>query len=222
MTYLLPQMNSNGLYEDHTDPLGLSLTDYLSKLTPSETHTNHTHSPYVYIMAELIRTHNLSMKDSLHIGTRSCLEYLENIKIKGVYLEEGTTGTYPCLVDDTGEFDLTRLSYQEIYGTYIARIPESTSSDALQYLYKLCCSYKHVYLCKPESDCAVTSTKYIVAMHYYRPPDVNNLRIPYYFRMKLEEINSVFGQTQIEHLRFMESKSKNGVWMLKPIKEKKI
>lgn len=217
--YLLPQTNSNGLYEDHTDPLGLSLNDYLSKLTPREDSTGHSSyipkSPYFFIMAELIRIHNLSVKDSLHIGSRSCLEYLEYIKTSGVHIDEGATGTYALVVDDTCQLDLKVLSYQEQYGTYISRMNESTSAEAIQFLYKLCTCYKHVYLCKPDADCSTTSTKYVVAVHYKHPPDLNNLRISYYFRMKLEEINSVFGQTQLEHLRFIEPKSKNMDWCLK-------
>ena len=217
--YLLPQTNSNGLYEDHTDPLGLSLTEYISKLAPREGSPGHSSyipkSPYFFIMAELIRMHNLSVKDSLHIGSRSCLEYLEYIKTSGVHIDEGATGTYALVVDDTCELDLKVLSYQEQYGTYISRMNESTSAEAIQFLYKLCCCYKQVYLCKPDADCSTTSTKYVVAVHYKNPPDLKNLRISYYFRMKLEEINSVFGQTQLEHLRFIETKSKNMDWCLK-------
>ena len=217
--YLLPHTNSNGLYEDHTDPLGLSLTDYLSKMAPRETSSGYSSyvpkSPYFFIMAELIRMHNLPVKDSLHIGTRSCLEYLEYIKTSGVHIDEGATGKYALLVDDTCELNLNVLSYQEQYGTYISRMNESTSAEAIQFLYKLCCCYKHVYLCKPDADCSTKSTKYVVAVHYKHPPDMNNLRISYYFRMKLEEINSVFGQSQLEHLRFMESKLKNMDWCLK-------
>ena len=217
--YLLPQTNSNGLYEDHTDPLGLSLTDYISKLAPREASSGYSSyvpkSPYFFIMAELIRMHNLPVKDSLHIGTRSCLEYLEYIKTSGVHIDEGASGKYALLVDDTCELNLNVLSHQEQYGTYISRMNESTSAEAIQFLYKLCCCYKHVYLCKPDADCSTKSTKYVVAVHYKQPPDMNNLRISYYFRMKLEEINSVFGQSQLEHLRFMEAKLKNMDWCLK-------
>jgi hypothetical protein len=217
--YLLPQTNSNGLYEDHTDPLGLSLTDYISKLAPREASSGYSSyvpkSPYFFIMAELIRMHNLPVKDSLHIGTRSCLEYLEYIKTSGVHIDEGASGKYALLVDDTCELNLNVLSHQEQYGTYISRMNESTSAEAIQFLYKLCCCYKHVYLCKPDADCSTKSTKYVVAVHYKQAPDMNNLRISYYFRMKLEEINSVFGQSQLEHLRFMEAKLKNMDWCLK-------
>ena len=210
--FLLPHTTSNGLYENHTDPLGFSLTDYLSKLPPHHSVSGHASyipkSPYFFIMAELIRMHNLSVKDSLHIGSRSCLEYLEYIKTSGVHIEDGATGTYSLIVDDTCELDLNVLSYQQQYGTYISRMNESTSAESIQFLYKLCCSYKQVYLCKPISDNEHTSTKYVVAIEYRKPPDVKNLMISYYFRTKLEEINSVFGQTQLEYLKFMDTKIK--------------
>ena len=213
--YLLPQTNSNGLYEDCTAPLGISLSEYLSKLTPSEESPECKNTPKstYLIMAELFRMHNLPVKDSLHLGSHNCLEYLKYIN--GEHTDDEPTNTYSLVVDDTGNLDLRVISYQGLYGTYISRINESTSSEAIQFLYKLCCSYKRVYLCKPDADCAKTSTKYVVAIHYKHPPDINNLRISYYFRMKLEEINSVFGQSQLEHLRFMESKPKIMDWGLK-------
>jgi hypothetical protein len=147
------------------------------------------------------------------------MEYLDYMKTSGVHIEEGASGTYSLVVDDTCELNLSVLSHQEIYGTYISRMNESTSAEAIQFLYKLCCCFKHVYLCKPSADCATTSTKYVVAMHYMHPPEMKNLKISYYFRMKLEEINSVLGQTQLDHLRFVESKPKNMDWCLK-VKEK--
>lgn len=218
--YLLPHTHSNGIYEDHTYPVGLSLTEYITKLTlPVTEQTYIPKSPYFFIMAELIRVHTISVKDSLHIGSRSCLEYLEYIKTSGVHIEDGATGTYSLIVDDTCDLNLKVLSYQETYGTYISRMSESTSAEAIQFLYKLCSSYKHVYLCKPSADSATTSTKYVVAIHYIHPPDLKNLSISYYFRMKLEEINSVMGQTQLEHLRFVETKVKN-IDRVIPVKEK--
>ena len=210
--YLLPHTHSNGIYEDHTYPVGISLTEYVSKLAPQTEHPSYIpKSPYFFIMAELIRFHSISVKDSLHIGSRSCLEYLEFIKTSGVHIEDGATGTYSLVVDDTCELNLSVLSYQETYGIYISRMTESTSAESIQFLYKLCACYKHVYLCKPTADSATTSTKYVVAMHYMHPPDMRNLSISYYFRMKLEEINSIMGQTQLEYLRFMETKQKKGM-----------
>ena len=205
--YLLPHTHSNGIYEDHTYPMGISLTEYISKLTPRVDQPSYIpKSPYFFIMAELFRVHAISVKDSLHIGSRSCLEYLEYIKTSGVHIEDGATGTYSLVVDDTCDLNLSVLSHQETYGTYISRMSESTSAEAIQFLYKLCTCYKHVYLCKPTSDNATTSTKYVVALHYLHPPDMKNLSISYYFRMKLEDINSIMGQTQLEYLRFMETK----------------
>ena len=210
--YILPHTHANGIYEDYTYPVGLSLTEYISKLTPQAEQTSYIpKSPYFFIMAELIRVHSISVKDSLHVGSRSCLEYLEYIKTSGVHIEDGATGTYSLVVDDTCDLNLSILSYQQIYGTYISRMTESTSAEAIQFLYKLCACYKHVYLCKPNADSATTSTKYVVALQYLQPPDMKNLSISYYFRMKLEEINSVMGQTQLEYLRFMETKQKKGV-----------
>jgi hypothetical protein len=89
-----------------------------------------------------------------------------------------------------------------LHGYYISKISTTSSSDAIQYLYKLASSYSKVYICKPEHDCPSSSTKYIVASEFLKLPEKGNLKIPYYFRMKLEDINSILGQIQLEHLRF--------------------
>ncbi len=220
MTYfLLPQTISNSLYELTTLPVSLSLIDYVSKMTLIEynpIHTSYTpKTPYFFIMAELLQLHKLSFTTSLHFGTQSCLEYLNYIGKKGIHIENGVTGTYSLIVND-GELDLSVLTYQEQHGCFISKMSDSTSSESIQYLYKLCSSYRHVYLCKPDSENQTSSVKYVIATDFLCNPDTKNVKIPYYFRMKLEDINSVFGQTQLEHLRFIEySKIKSIDWCLK-------
>jgi hypothetical protein len=217
--FLLPQTISNAVYEQYTLPMSLSLTDYVDKMTPIEYNPIHTsYTPktlHFFIMAELIQLHKVSFTSSLHFGSSSCLEYLNYIGKRGTHIDEGASGLYSLLVNDAA-LDLSILSYQEPHGCFISKMTNSTSAESIQYLYKLCSSYKHVYLCKPESENQTSSVKYVVAIDFLHLSDTQNLKIPYYFRMKLEDINSVFGQTQLEHLRFMEySKIKSIDWCLK-------
>jgi hypothetical protein len=118
-------------------------------------------------------------------------------------------------VDDTDNPNLRFLKHQRLHGTYIAKMTSSTSPESLQFLFKLCSSYKDVYLCKPDSECTTSSTKYVIASSFIQIPDVHNLKLPYYFRMKLDDINSVFGQTQLEHLRLDFPKLKSIEWCIK-------
>lgn len=220
MTYfLLPQTISNSLYESTTLPISLSLIEYVNTMNIVEyspIHTSYTPTtPYFFIMAELLQLHKLSFTNSLHFGTKSCLEYLEYIGKKGTHIENGASETYSLIVKDD-DLDLSVLSYQEKNGCFISKMNNSTCAESIQYLYKLCSSYKHVYLCKPDAENQTSSVKYVIAIDFLDTPDIKNVKIPYYFRMKLEDINSVFGQTQLEHLRFIEySKIKSIDWCLK-------
>lgn len=179
MTYfLLPKTQCNFLYEDHTSPVSNSLVSYISTF-PSPT----TLCPLnkLFIMSELIDLYNIEATPILHVG-------------------DNEKGKFPLIVNDM-DMNLFVLSQQQPNGTYISKIENSTSNESIQYLYKLCSCYKQVYLCKPNADCLKSSTKYVIALNFCKMPDLNNLKIPYYFRMKLSEINSIFGQTQLEYLR---------------------
>jgi len=222
MTYfLLPQTNSNKLYEEVTQPISISLTEYLNKMTPRVMNPIFSSyipkTPHFFIMAELIQLHKLTITNSLHIGSKSCMEYLEYIhNTNSFHINDPISGKFSFIVDDTMSMNLDILKYQELHGNYISKINCSTTPEAIQFLYKLCSSYKHVYICKPEADSPTTSTKYIIALKFLQLPDTNNLKLPYYFRMKLDDINSTFGQTQLEHLRFVDfSKLKSIEWCLK-------
>lgn len=217
--FLLPHTISNSVYEPFTLPMSLSLSDYVDKMKLIEynpIHTTYTpKTPHFFIMAELIQLHKIPFTTSLHFGSASCLEYLNYVGKKGTHIDDGASGSYSLLVNDDA-IDLTILSYQEPHGCFISKMENSTTAESIQYLFKLCSSYKHVYLCKPESENQTSSVKYVIAIDFLHLPDHQNLKIPYYFRMKLEDINSVFGQTQLEHLRFMEySKIKSVDWCLK-------
>jgi hypothetical protein len=176
MTYfLLPKTQSNFLYEERTLPVSHSLEFYISTF-PKTCHLNKL------IIPELLQLYNIEDSSILHVG-------------------ENDNGLKFMLLVNNSNMDLSVLSKQQQNGTYISRMENSTSAESIQYLYKLCSSYKQVYLCKPLTDCSRSSTKYVIAIHFCKMPDLNNLKIPYYFRMKLSEINSIFGQTQLEYLR---------------------
>jgi hypothetical protein len=175
MTYfLLPQTQSNHVYEEKTLPVTSSLEEYIATFPCDHTMVN-------LPLSELIQLYNIDGSSTFHVGT----------EVDGIF----------SLIVNVMHMDLSVLKRQQLNGTYIAKIDNSTSAESLQYLYKLCSSYKQVYLCKPNSDCLKSSVKYVVAIHFHKMPDLKNLVIPYYFRMKLSEINSIFGQTQLEYLR---------------------
>jgi len=178
--FLLPRTLSNSVLEECTEPI-TTLDEYVKSFE---------HSQY----------YSISLNDLLP---------LYSIK-EGRTLVSGEIpdGLYNIILDTTESLSLDILKHQEINGVYISKI-SNTSPSSIQYLYKLASSYKKVYLCKPDHDCPTSSTKYIIAIHYLHSPEEGNLKIPYYFRMKLEDIHSILGQIQLEHLRFKGSLGKN-------------
>lgn len=172
--FLLPRTLSNSVLEETTEPI-TSLDGYIKPLE----------CPYHY---------SISLTDLLPIYSIQ--------KGKTLLVGEDPEGLYPLIVDNTETQQLDILRFQEVNGVYLSKITNTTNASSIQYLYKLACSFKKVYLCKPENDCPTSSTKYIVAIHFLHVPEEGNLKIPYYFRMKLEDINSILGQIQLEHLRF--------------------
>jgi hypothetical protein len=172
--FLLPRTLSNSVMEDTTEPI-TSLDGYIKPLEC-------TH-PYSITLTDLMPMYSIQKGRTLFSG-------------------EEPEGLYPLIVDNGESLSLDLLKYQEPNGVYLSKLTNTTKSEAIQYLYKLSCSYKKVYLCKPENDCPTSSTKYIIAIHFLQLPEEGNLKIPYYFRMKLEDINSILGQIQLEHLRF--------------------
>jgi len=219
--FLLPHTISNNLYETTTLPISISLNEYLNKLPPRDStpmfSSYKPKTPFFFIMAELLQLHKLTITNSLHIGTRSCIEYLDYIHHEhAVHITDAPFGKFSLIVDDTESLNIDVLKYQHLQGTYISKMNCSTTPESIQFLYKLCASYKQVYLCKPEADSPTKSTRYVIALHFLVLPDIHNLKIPYYFRIKLDDINFTFGQTQMDHLRFVDfSKLKNIEWCLK-------
>ena len=172
--FLLPRTLSNSVLETMTEPIAVSLNGYVKPLE--------------------IAGYSMSLKDLIPIYSIQ--------DGKTLTTEDEPLGLYTLILDDSDSLSLDRLRYQEPNGVYISKLTNTTNAESIQYLYKLASSYKKVYLCKPELDCPTSSTKYIIAIHYIRYPEDGNLKIPYYFRIKLEDINSILGQIQLEHLRF--------------------
>jgi hypothetical protein len=172
--FLLPRVISNHVVEEYTEPVTNSLHDFMK--------------PW-------------KMTTSYSIDLETLLkEY--SISYERILRTEEPSGLYDVILDTNQ--DLSLLQYQKEKGNYVSMLQNTTSSEMIQYIYKICSCYKKVYLSKPDTDCPTSGTKYIIAMHFMNTPQSGNLKIPYYFRMKLDDMNSMFGQTQLEHLRFQD------------------
>jgi len=178
--FLLPRTLSNSIVEEITDPIVEN--EYVKMFEHGQIYSISLH--------DLIPLYSIQEGRTLITG-------------------EEPSGLYSIILDTTESCTLDILNHQEPNGCYLSKLSNTTQPSSIQYLYKLACCYKKVYLCKPDHDCQTSSTKYVIAMHYLHSPEKGNLKIPYYFRMKLEDIHSILGQIQLEHLRFKGTLGKN-------------
>lgn len=173
--YLLPHTICNNMKEPITLPLNESLNNYLTTLS-YQPESIDTSSVIQYII-------------STHCSHLSCT-YVTDIDKEM---------KYKLLIDTSEHPVLTTLSFLESKGCFIVKITDSTQPEFIQLLYKLSCSFSEVFLYKPDSILH-SSIKFAIALNYISGPSKENLKIPYYFRMKLDDINSILGQNQLEKI----------------------
>ena len=115
------------------------------------------------------------------------------------------------------------ISMQKIGGTFILKMYDIFTQISIDFLYLLSNLYESVYIIKPNTSRFANSEKYIVCKNF-RCTNVNeyvnifynifktfehgkndnvttslfNINIPYIFTSKLEEINAILGQQQID------------------------
>lgn len=114
---------------------------------------------------------------------------------------------------------LYAIAFQEIGGVFILKMFDCFSRLTVQYLYLLSSLYEKVYVYKPNTSRLANSEKYIVCINYINTPEnrnafiksipkilsesynlksILNFEIPLYFYQRIEEINAILGQQQLE------------------------
>lgn len=114
---------------------------------------------------------------------------------------------------------------QKIGGSFILKVFDITTKSSLDILYLLTCFYEEVIVCKPLTSRIANSEKYIVCNGFQTPSNyiniINNILSSYnsimsqenfgslfnmthnmIFINKIEEINAIFGQQQVENIAF--------------------
>ncbi len=114
---------------------------------------------------------------------------------------------------------LYAISFQEIGGVFILKMFDCFTLLTVQYLYLLTSFYEKVYIYKPNTSRLANSERYIICINYkntienrdnfiksipnilsnsYNLTSILNLEIPLYFYQRIEEINAILGQQQLE------------------------
>jgi 23S rRNA U2552 (ribose-2'-O)-methylase RlmE/FtsJ len=114
------------------------------------------------------------------------------------------------------------LAMQKINGTFILKVFDLFTFASIDLLYILSLSYEKVYIMKPNTSRFANSEKYIICKNFRLNnskeiveklsnffPYLNNkdyikrflnIDISYLYKNKIEEINAIFGQQQIENI----------------------
>lgn len=117
------------------------------------------------------------------------------------------------------------ITMQKVNGSFILKVFDITTKTSLDILYLLSCFYKEVIVCKPLTSRIANSEKYIVCNGFFLPENYNSLMKHIFtnydsimkkslfgslfnfnhnmiFINKIEEINAIFGQQQVENIAF--------------------
>jgi hypothetical protein len=114
------------------------------------------------------------------------------------------------------------LAIQKENGSFIIKMFDLFTAASLDLLYLLCSCYEKVYIVKPNTSRFANSEKYIVCKNFKLNNSKNivlklaefyeainnekpikrflNIEIPYLFKNRVEELNAIFGQQQIENI----------------------
>ena len=114
------------------------------------------------------------------------------------------------------------IAMQKQGGTFILKVFDLFTKVSLELIFFLSSIYKKVYISKPHTSRMANSEKYIVCQgfllddvskimnkvfdSYHYLNDTNylsqilNINLPYFFKVKMEEYNAIFGQQQIENI----------------------
>jgi len=118
------------------------------------------------------------------------------------------------------------LRNQKLSGTSIIKIQDIFYKPVIDILYLLSSLYEKVYICKPNTNNIVTYDRYIICKNFLNDETCNNylklnylkliiflkklenknivsildFDIPYYFKNKIDDLNIIIGQQQLEAL----------------------
>lgn len=131
-------------------------------------------------------------------------EFKKKFKFSDAWIVQETLPSIPqpVILNHTDRLSLKEITMMTNGGTYISKLVDSTTDETIQFLFQLAYCFRNVCICKPDSVCSLSSIKYVIATDFMHSPKEGKYVIPYYFKMVIDEINSTYGQIQLEHLRY--------------------
>lgn len=156
---------------------------------------------------------------------------LNEIKLDFIFYQTDPSDYFISLVQTI----IIILRNQKISGTSIIKIQDIFHKPVIDILYLLSSLYEKVYICKPNTNNIVTFDRYIVCKNFLHDEESSNylkfnylkliiflkklenknivsildFDIPYYFKNKIDDLNIIIGQQQLEALDQIISVYKN-------------
>jgi hypothetical protein len=211
MNYYLPKVNiSTSTHFPYSEKNSISLHYYINTLPQYATNDAlfqlskyKPTSAFFFIFVELLLRNNIYTNGNV-IGSTGGIEAHEWVHQLNTKIEK-TDNEFQLILNDTDDIhQILNIIKMQIKGGYcIFRVMDTTNIQFIQLIYLFCACYTKVYVCKPDADCPTSLVKYIICTEFIQNINVNyqQLSIPYYFFVKINELNSIFGQLQLEHLR---------------------
>jgi hypothetical protein len=97
----------------------------------------------------------------------------------------------------------TILNNQMHDGICVLKVSSTIHAPVLNILYKLSILYDEVAVFKPMASNVISFDKYIVCVGFHPPPfedSTSVCELPYFFKVKMNEINVALGQHQLEYM----------------------
>ena len=150
-------------------------------------------------------------------------EFMIDIKFDFIFYEINTNNYFHSIIN----LLLLLIKNQSYNGTIVFKISDSFHKVTIEALYLLSSLYKTVHICKPNTNNITTFDKYIVCKNFLLSNDTHNnylkwnylklfvfikkfdnknisqildFNVPYYFKNKIDDINIIIGQQQLDAL----------------------
>lgn len=154
---------------------------------------------------------------------------VDNSKFDFLFCETKTNDHFVSLI----QIITTILKNQKTNGTCIIKISDTFYKPTIDALYLLSSLYEKVYITKPNTNNVITFERYVICRTFTNIVDniddncsrlnsflnkvgsnnyINsllNFNVPYYFKSKIEDINIIIGQQQLDSLNCIVSIYKN-------------
>ena len=179
--------------------INVSLQNYVRQSPPFDTKTDK--SPAYFAFLEACQNLSLPVDGVKHLGSKTSAQVFPHL---------AEVDVAPLILSDASLYESlsTALVSQQHGGSMIIVVDDIVSLSSVQILYLLCACYKTVQLHTVSgiSHQLVQCAGYLGISRTIQSLPPYDMQMSSYFVTHLEEINSIYGQSRLEHTRCRDNK----------------